>query len=136
MESLVPLTLRSALGLVVLAGDPMQQSATPRSGLVQHVTHGRSLIERLLQSETYSASTPEQRMKVFLTANYRSHPNLLQLPSAMFYDGKLTSKANESAVSRLLPFHMVPAADPYPLLFVGVDGKHSHEPHSLSLVTS
>ena len=136
METLVPIQLRSAMGLVVLAGDPMQQSATPRSGIVQLATGGQSLIELCLGSDVYKKSVPADRMSVFLSMNYRSHPTLLEFPSRLFYQGKLASGADLVQASRMLKFFRVPQFKPYPLLFCGVNGRHDHELHSVSLFNS
>ena len=64
---------------------------------------------------------------MMLRRNYRSHDQILLLPSRMFYFGKLIPCADVTETATLGHWSRLPAAsssdDVFPLLFVGVDGQ-------------
>ena len=58
---------------------------------------------------------------VMLEANYRSHHELLKVPSELFYDGRLEERADRSATHSLLAWEGLPTRT-MPLLFYGIQG--------------
>ena len=117
-ETLVPLALCVAGTRVVLAGDPNQLGAAVRSPFAASRGLGTSLLERLLQR---SAADESAATVVRLTDNYRAHPELLKVPSQLFYHGKLASKADASETKALV------AWEDSALLCWGVAGDHQHD---------
>ena len=66
----------------------------------------------------------------FLRRNYRSHKDILELPSRLFYDSCLLKWADSALVDSLVDKWCYPgekAPIPSAALFVGVDGMHAHE---------
>ncbi|KAL3915188.1 MAG: hypothetical protein SGPRY_007339, partial [Prymnesium sp.] len=90
-RSLIPLQLASRNTAIVMAGDDKQIAPTVQSGSARHHGLRESLLVRL-------ARDPRCTHVVELNVNYRSDPQLLQLPSEIFYDGKLKA-APEAKVS-------------------------------------
>ena len=75
----------------------------------------------------------------FLFKNYRSHAKILEIPSKLFYDGLLEECGDRAMLDQLYGWEMLPksvssdgSAIHFPLLMVGVDGQHQHEPNSPS----
>jgi hypothetical protein len=102
--------------------------------LVRCVYSDASLRERL---------THPQVLVTTLTANYRSHPLLLMLPSLLFYGGSLEARAEFeltqsclfwSRLARSASVASIPSssADIFPLLCIGARGVDTHLPDSPS----
>lgn len=95
---LIPLSfLDPASGQAVMAGDPMQLGPVVLSLLAAHYGLEESLLERLINRFPY-ARDPEgfpkscgydPRLITKLIYNYRSLPDLLKLPSLLFYNDDL-----------------------------------------------
>lgn len=95
-EILVPLNfIHADSGHVVLAGDPMQLGPVVQSKYAGHFGLGISLLSRLLQRFPYQRDTQgfqrgyDPRLVTKLIMNYRSLPEILQLPNSLFYDSEL-----------------------------------------------
>ena len=137
---------------MVLAGDPQQLGPSPRSP-VYWSGNFLSILERLLGYPVYSNILPlvklamttavnpdinaDNRCGVFLTKNYRSHKEILEVSSQLFYGGHLEECGTRAEVDALLNWRgvdSVPGSRPllFPVLVLGTDGKHSHEPESPS----
>lgn len=85
----------------MLAGDPKQLGPVIHSRLAREAGLGLSLLERLTAAAPYAAAVDPDAaggstaaaahdgaaagLIVKLVRNYRSHPELLKLPSRMFY---------------------------------------------------
>ncbi|KAG0053626.1 hypothetical protein BGZ83_000767 [Gryganskiella cystojenkinii] len=59
-----------------------------------------------------------------LVQNYRCHPKMLMMPSAMFYNDTLVASADETKVTSMLGCPILPNPD-CPIAFVGVTGLDS-----------
>lgn len=114
-------------GVMVLAGDVNQLGPTTRSPLFR-LCGVVSLQERLLRLAQYrdcvpagagmpnpnpstgsalyiatdSSEHPRSPMGVFLHRNYRSHPDILRLPSALFYNSALRACGDSALLSSCL----------------------------------
>lgn len=56
-----------------------------------------------------------------LVQNYRSHPKMLMMPSAMFYNNTLIASGEKRVINSMLGCQMLPNPD-CPIAFVGVNG--------------
>jgi len=150
-EIFVPLSLCRRGGVMVLSGDPNQLGPITRSPLHRICsTEGLlSLQERLLRLPIYSLqklSKPGDLQSAplvfFLYKNYRSHKDILHVPSNMFYDGLLEECGDPTLLNVMKGWEMLPCSTNknnntsksthFPLLFIGVNGRHEHERESPS----
>lgn len=84
-------------GQAVLAGDPHQLGPVVQSNLAASLGLSTSLLARLLPRFPYQRDARgfpnsggyDPRLVTRLTVNYRSLPDILELPSSMFYDSDL-----------------------------------------------
>ena len=114
-ESLVPLRLvTSNCKAVVLAGDPMQLGPVVHSGVaargsadgILHSGLMTSLLEQAAAHHTHpQARTTVQARCTRLVRNYRSHKDIIDLPSKLFYRNSLVACVDNSAVA--LPASLV-----------------------------
>ena len=127
-------------GRVVLAGDPKQLGPILRSPIALAHGLGVSLLERLMAGGPHSPA-PSGRFNpshvVLLTQNYRSHPALIALPSALFYGDALrpaVEPGEASAFARWPGLAAGALATPqgFPLLFHGLRGRDLREGNSPS----
>jgi putative helicase MOV10L1 len=110
---------------VTLAGDPKQLGPVIHSRLARESGLSVSLLERLASSMPYAtadittssggsssrsrcSSSSHGGLIVKLVRNYRSHPSLLKLPSAMFYGGELQARADPQITDSLLHWQELP----------------------------
>ena len=109
-ESLVPLRLVTpSCKAVVLAGDPMQLGPVVHSGVAARGTSigtpsHSGLMTSLLESAAAHHSHPSARDTVRarctrLVRNYRSHKDIVDLPSKLFYRNSLVACVDDSAVA-------------------------------------
>uniref|UniRef100_A0A7S2F4L8 RNA helicase n=1 Tax=Octactis speculum TaxID=3111310 RepID=A0A7S2F4L8_9STRA len=123
-EVLIPLSLADNDTAMVLCGDPRQLGASVRSPIARELGLGRSMQERLMSLKQHggtSGSSYADSNVIMLEANYRSHPDLIKLPSELFYDGRLEVHAHESLTHSLLRWDMLRRK--FPLVFKGVLGQ-------------
>jgi superfamily I DNA and/or RNA helicase len=105
-ESLIPLSFATEPSCsVVLAGDPHQLGPVVHSSQAMAAGFGTSLLEMFMKvrrnardGEGVNASAPVDGM-VQLVRNYRSHQDLLDLPSQLFYGGVLRSACRSEDVT-------------------------------------
>ena len=132
------------VGRVVLAGDPRQLGPILRSPIAIAHGLGVSLLERLMDGALHRASGdaagPQSYNPAFvcmLTDNYRSHPALIAVPNALFYNDALKAAADpKDATSLALWPGLTDVARTtpggFPLLFHGVQGRNLQEGNSPS----
>jgi superfamily I DNA and/or RNA helicase len=146
-------------GQIVLAGDPKQLGPIIHSNLGKRLGLDMSLLERLTNRTVYrkssngggggggsggddgdaaeaagvgaSAGTYNSLVLTKLVRNYRSHVDILELPSRLFYDGELIAAADKDYTSSLAQWEDLPAKG-VPLIFHGVEGKDTREANSPS----
>eukprot|EP00040_Diaphanoeca_grandis_P035093 m.219666 g.219666 ORF g.219666 m.219666 type:complete len:1197 (-) comp33300_c1_seq1:100-3690(-) len=121
-------------GLLVLAGDPKQLGPIVHSKLATTFGLGKSYLGRLCELPVYA---PDQLgdfdpcVLTKLVHNYRSHPDILELPNRLFYNNELIVSADESSRNELCKWeHLVTQG--VPLIFNGVIGKDEREESSPS----
>jgi hypothetical protein len=79
-------------------------------------------------SQRRSASSGGGTVVVKLLNNYRSHSEILALPSKLFYDDELRACANPRDTDALCPWEGLGQQHRQcPVLFVGVEGVEMHE---------
>ncbi|XP_015114635.1 probable RNA helicase armi [Diachasma alloeum] len=145
-EILVPLTLIEAhQGQIILAGDPMQLGPVVNSRFASSFGLGESFLVRLLQQFPYQrdpegfARGYDPRLVTKLVINYRSLPEILQLPNSLFYDSELEASlsAVDSEEAQLLETlreelpERTPRKPPA-IVFHGVNGEDKQDPDSPS----
>ena len=138
-----------SVGRLVLAGDPEQLGPVLRSGLAAAMGLGTSLLERLMRAPEGPHAHEAGRgwpgglhpaFAVQLTRNYRSHPAILAVPNALFYESSLLpmgAGGGDAAAAALGSWPgLTPAArrvpGGFPLLFHGVQGTDAREGNSPS----
>ncbi|KAK0092944.1 hypothetical protein PV326_000266 [Microctonus aethiopoides] len=144
-EIMIPLSFtHSSCGQIILAGDPMQLGPVVNSQLAKYFGLGESFLIRLLQQFPYQRDTEsyemgyDPRLVTKLIINYRSLPEILELPNTLFYDLEL--KANLSAttspeaellrsIASILPTR---DGEPPAIVFHGINGKNCQDSDSPS----
>lgn len=99
-EIMIPLNfIHSEQGQVILAGDPMQLGPVVQSKLAINFGLGESFLSRLLQQfpyqrdpEGFEEFSYDPRLITKLIMNYRSLPEILDLPNSLFYESELQSQ--------------------------------------------
>lgn len=141
-EIMIPLGfLHKDWGQAILAGDPLQLGPVVTSRVSIHYGLAHSYLQRLLECFPYqrdpcgfsSVGGYNPKLITRLVMNYRSLPEILTLPSSLFYDSQLQPQVTydnfEGAlVKKLEPF--LPKRDtPFPpsLVFHGVRGVNYQE---------
>lgn len=114
--------------LVVLSGDPYQLGPVVKSEIAKDYGFEMSLMERLIQTSPRYQKYPisdqyDSQMITKLLRNYRSHAQLLTVPSSLFYGGELLACSPINAQRNL----------PFPITFYGVRNVHSRGEKSCSL---
>lgn len=108
--------------VVVLAGDQLQLGPVIYSKTADEYGLGVSYMERLFDCELYASGDANYVTK--LVRNYRCHPEILYLPSKLFYNGELMAcrdSATFMEMEELLP------NKEFPVLFVGIQGCDERE---------
>ncbi|XP_076178460.1 putative RNA helicase armitage isoform X3 [Ptiloglossa arizonensis] len=95
-EIMIPLNfIHSYYGQVVLAGDPLQLGPVVESKIAKNFGLDESFLTRLLRHFPYQKDPNgfetlyDPRLVTKLVINYRSLPEILELPSSLFYDSEL-----------------------------------------------
>ncbi|XP_050216719.1 probable RNA helicase SDE3 [Mercurialis annua] len=126
-ESMIPISnLCRRDTVVVLAGDPMQLGPVIYSRNAGAHGLSKSYLQRLYECEYYANG--DANYVTNLVRNYRCHPDILQLPSDLFYDGILiaSKESNEDTVSLLSSVNLLPGRE-FPVLFFGIQGCDERE---------
>lgn len=126
-ESIIPVSnLCLKKTVVILAGDPMQLGPVVYSKEAEIYGLGKSYLERLFECEYYS--TGDENYVIKLLRNYRCHPDILHLPSTLFYGGELIACKDENSllmdtadILKVLP------NKEFPVLFFGIQGCDERE---------
>ncbi|OWM74299.1 probable RNA helicase SDE3 [Punica granatum] len=123
-ETMIPISsLCRRDTVVVLAGDPMQLGPIVYSKKAECHGLGKSYLERLFESEPYSSGDKNYVTK--LVRNYRCRPEILHLPSTLFYEGELIACRDESSYLES-PTDFLQNND-FPILFIGIQGCDERE---------
>lgn len=123
-ESMVPIAnLCKTDTVVVLAGDPMQLGPVIYSKEADSYGLGKSYLERLFEFESYHNGDENYVTK--LVRNYRCHPEILHLPSILFYKGELIP-CKEETDSLVNSVSFLPNKQ-FPVLFFGIRGCDERE---------
>ncbi|CAL8071330.1 unnamed protein product [Orchesella dallaii] len=141
MVAAVLLALKKG-GQLILAGDPNQLGPVLMSNAAQDCGLNISFLERMMASKLYRRDVdrfPKDKHNPLvvtkLIRNYRSHPTLLTLPSRLFYEDELLSKASVEEAYALCQnpqLKHVLVCDGVPLIFHGVQGQCIREQNSPS----
>ncbi|KAL5098655.1 hypothetical protein RYX36_002982 [Vicia faba] len=108
--------------VVVLAGDPLQLGPVIFSKKADEYQLGVSYMERLFKCELYGNGDTNYITK--LVKNYRCHPEILDLPSKLFYFGELMACRDSATFTMTADF--LPNKD-FPVLFFGIQGCDERE---------
>ena len=144
-EIMIPLTfVHSSSGQIILAGDPMQLGPVVNSKIASHFGYGESFLSRLLQQFPYQRDNEgfqfgyDPRLVTKLVMNYRSLPEILELPNSLFYESELMPQvdaetSNEAQLLRSIAEDL-PSRDGIPpaIVFHGVNGENRQDPNSPS----
>ncbi|XP_022761080.1 probable RNA helicase SDE3 [Durio zibethinus] len=123
-ESMIPIAnLCQRETVAVLAGDPMQLGPVIYSRETETFGLGKSYLERLFECEFYSVGDENYVTK--LVRNYRCDPEILYLPSLLFYNGELIPCKDEK-LSFLKSVKFLPNKE-FPVFFFGIQGCDERE---------
>lgn len=123
-ETMVPISkLCKRNTVVVLAGDPLQLGPVIYSKEAETYGLGKSYLERLFESGFYHDGDENYVTK--LVRNYRCHPEILYLPSTLFYNGELIA-CKDDVSSFVDEANLLPNKN-FPLLFFGIQGCDERE---------
>lgn len=123
-ETIIPIShLCKRETVVILAGDPMQLGPVIYSKESEGHGLGKSYLERLFECELYSYGDDNYLTR--LIRNYRCHPQILHLPSKLFYEGELIACKDDTS-SLLLNEDFLPNKE-FPVLFFGIQGCDERE---------
>ena len=140
-EVCIPLAVAPG-AFVVLSGDPKQLGPIIRSKVAVDGGLAMSLLERLIGLPAYTragAVGPQSASADFdpalitmLVKNYRSHPAILDLPSRIFYMGRLEPCADVNMREALCGWQGLPNRTQFPIAFHNVAGQDMREGDSPS----
>lgn len=144
-EIMIPLNfIHSDNGQVILAGDPMQLGPVVMSKLALFFGFGESFLSRLLQQFPYQRDPEgfetcyDPRLVTKLVMNYRSLPDILDLPNSLFYESELqpqiSSKNSKEAELLEMLRTELPERDgsPSAIIFHGINGENYQDTDSPS----
>ncbi|XP_076178459.1 putative RNA helicase armitage isoform X2 [Ptiloglossa arizonensis] len=135
-EIMIPLNfIHSYYGQVVLAGDPLQLGPVVESKIAKNFGLDESFLTRLLRHFPYQKDPNgfetlyDPRLVTKLVINYRSLPEILELPSSLFYDSELiahisSKRSKEAKLLQTLAAELPERkGSPPAIVFHGVNGK-------------
>ncbi|CAI9262711.1 unnamed protein product [Lactuca saligna] len=124
-ESMIPIShFYRRDTVIVLAGDPVQLGPVIFSKDAENYGLGRSFMERLCESKFYKNGNQNYVTK--LVRNYRCHPEILSLPSELFYQSDLISCKEADTLYPLNWKDFLPKPE-FPVVFKGVQGVDERE---------
>ncbi|KAL9237638.1 hypothetical protein vseg_012163 [Gypsophila vaccaria] len=122
-ETMVPISnLCQRETVIVLAGDPKQLGPVVFSPDAKLHGLAKSYLERMFECDLYSEG--DEGYVTTLQRNYRSHPDILHLPSELFYCGQLI--ACHEAMESVPWADLLPNKE-FPILFSGVQAYDERE---------
>ncbi|XP_015184734.1 PREDICTED: probable RNA helicase armi [Polistes dominula] len=145
-EIMIPLSfIHADYGQAILAGDPLQLGPVVQSRLAKHFGFEESFLSRILHQFPYQRDPEgfetgyDPRLVTRLVMNYRSLPEILELPNSLFYNSELQPKiscknSDEANLLRLLS-EALPEREgllPPAILFHGVKGENLRDNDSPS----
>lgn len=123
---------------MILAGDPKQLGPVLMSDVATQCGLSLSLLERLMSLPVYSRNEEKFPVEKYnplvltkLVKNYRAHPDLLKIPSKLFYDDELEAAAAEETINLCHSINFLKDKGT-PLLFHGIQGNCFRENDSPS----
>lgn len=123
-ETMVPLSNLCKRGtVVVLAGDPCQLGPVIHSKEAENCGLSVSFLARLFDCAFYEDGNENYVTK--LVRNYRCHPEILFLPSQLFYNEELIALKTEDPSATKWE-DLLPKKD-FPVLFMGIQGCDERE---------
>ena len=133
-ESMIPIGLlgTSTKSQIILAGDPKQLGPVLQSSIAKMYGLEISLLERLSLHNLYQRNSSrfqdhyDPMLVTKLVRNYRSHPDILKIPSKLFYYDELLPFAAESITKVYLGTDLLLNSS-HPIIFHGVRGKNYQE---------
>ncbi|XP_043665275.1 RNA helicase Mov10l1-like isoform X1 [Vespula pensylvanica] len=136
-EIMVPLSfIHANHGQVILAGDPLQLGPVVQSRFAKHFGLEESFLSRLLYQFPYQRDPEgfetcyDPRLVTKLVINYRSLPEILELPNSLFYNSELQPKiscknSDEAQLLRSLAEELPERTGlPPAILFHGIKGEN------------
>ena len=142
-QSMIPIGL---LGMgqqnesqIILAGDPKQLGPVLQSKVASNCGLEESYLERLSKISLYERDESrfgdhgnyDPVLCTKLIRNYRSHENILSIPSLLFYDDELKPQAPDQIKNAMLGYEFLPN-EACPIIFHGVRGQNIQESDSPS----
>ncbi|KAL4226058.1 hypothetical protein ACF0H5_014046 [Mactra antiquata] len=126
-------------GQIILAGDPQQLGPVLMSKFAKTYGLQYSLLERLINTSLYCRDERkfsdhgayDPLLVTKLVDNYRSHKDILSLPSRLFYNDELIVKADPRLTHTFCKWNGLPVKHS-PVIFHGVRGEDFREGNSPS----
>ncbi|XP_012230039.2 probable RNA helicase armi [Linepithema humile] len=144
-EIMIPMNfIHSDHGQVVLTGDPMQLGPVVQSQLAQYFGLGESFLSRLLHQFPYQRDPEgfktgyDPRLVTKLLFNYRSLPEILNLPNSLFYESELcpqisVTDSKEAKLLQILKAELPQRnGSPPAIVFHGINGENCRDLESPS----
>jgi len=139
-QSMIPLCLvNKDVGQIVLAGDPQQLGPVLQSPLASVYGLEQSYLERISKFPVYLSDNDrfldhcgyDPILLTKLVRNYRSHSDILKVPSKLYYDNELIACASKIICDKFLGSDLLPNKD-HPIIFHGIVGESKQEADSPS----
>jgi len=139
-QSMIPLCLvNKDVGQIVLAGDPQQLGPVLQSPLASVYGLEQSYLERISKLPVYLSDNGrfldhcgyDPILLTKLVRNYRSHSDILKVPSMLYYDNELIACASKIICDKFLGSDLLPNKD-HPIIFHGIVGECKQEADSPS----
>jgi len=123
---------------MVLAGDPKQLGPVISSSICQAFGMSVSYLERLMGRDLYGRSGADGSPTAYppdlltkLVRNYRTHPTILKLPNAMFYNNELDCCGDVFSTHSYAKWEHLPTHG-FPILFHNMHSQNLREGNSPS----
>eukprot|EP00039_Didymoeca_costata_P004474 m.73459 g.73459 ORF g.73459 m.73459 type:complete len:1080 (+) comp12420_c0_seq2:243-3482(+) len=131
IETLIPMAWTFKQNTrVVLAGDPKQLGPVIHDKFCENFFLNKSMMERLMDHPMFSSGAHPGNV-VKLVKNYRSLPEILKLPSELFYNNDLEACCDPTIRDEFDGWTSLPNPK-FPIVFHGVQGSHIQEDTSPS----
>ncbi|KAL9919847.1 uncharacterized protein ACN427_001629 isoform 1-T1 [Glossina fuscipes fuscipes] len=121
---------------LIISGDHKQLGPILQSTRSENLGLGVSLMDRLMERECYRSNDDtgeyNRSIQTRLRLNFRSHPEIVNLFSGLYYNHTLEAKSNISDVDLAKKWHQTPNHE-YPIIFHSVKGYCERDRQSVSL---